>query len=220
VTGSAAALEDLTRWLGMAITVVGALAVNPDATANAWHSFQGQVVRSWRPLRGFLARLIPCLRRNTNVLAGTASGLASLNVAATGYARGVVGWGPNATTAAKIAILDRRTLALDKELGELQRKVDTVEKRLRNALADAVAELRGEAVAIRETVEDLRRETVRLDASALPIIVVGFVLSGLAPDATRFQVWFWCLVVLGAVAFTIWRARHIYRDWRRASGLA
>lgn len=201
----------------MAIAVVGALAVNPDATAHAWRAFRTQIARGQRATLGFFARFIPWLHSSATVNAGTLSGRVNLNATVTGYARGVVGWGPHATTAEQLEILDRRTRALDKELGELQQKVDAVEKRLGHELANAVAELRGEILKIRESVEVLRRSAVQLDASALPIVVVGVVLSGLSPDAPRFQVWLWAVLLAGALAFTVWRTERIFRDWRRSS---
>jgi hypothetical protein len=51
-----------------------------------------------------------------------------------------------------------------------------------------------------------------VDSSALPVIVLGVVLGGIAPDARAFQLWFWWLVLVGAVLFTAMRSTAIVRS--------
>ena len=112
-------------------------------------------------------------------------------------------------------MLDARTRSLDKELGELGQTVSQMDTRMRAELADAVRVLRGEASNIRKSVEELRLDIVHSDASALPIIVVGFALTGLAPDAASVPMWLGLLALVAAVGLTGWFSLRIFRPRAR-----
>lgn len=209
----AAVLEDLARWLGVVIAVVGALLANPDATAHGWATFVSHVRRGMRRSRGLLARFIPSLRRDATIhaAAGTASALSAVGSVS---ARVLRGWGPDATLDQRIDVLDARTLSLDKEVGDLAVQLNQVEGRLKAELADTMRVLRGEADEMRKSVEKFRRELVRSDATALPIIVVGVALSGLSPDAARVPMWLGLTALIAAVALTGWFAVRIIQSAR------
>ena len=192
------------------IAVLGALAANPDATAHGWNTFWGQVQQGARRSREVAARFIPALRKNATVQGVSATMSASLGVASLS-ARGIVGWGPDATLDQQIAMLDARTRSLDKELGELGQTMSQMETRMRAELTDAVRVLRGEADTIRKSVEELRLDIVHSDASALPIIVVGVALTGLAPDAASVPMWLGLLALVAAVGLTGWFSLRIFR---------
>ncbi len=49
-------------------------------------------------------------------------------------------------------------------------------------------------------------------ASALPVIVVGVVLGGLADDASGFPMWFWSLGLVLVSGYAIRRCWVIWRD--------
>jgi len=211
VTDSAASLEDLTRWLGIGIAVVGALVANPEATRHAWDNFWGTVGRAAVWARSVLARIIPWLKAKPSRTHVVTGGLAATGHGLTGHARGMVGWGEDATVDDKVAMLDQRTRAMDKELGELQQALTRTSERLRAELAEKVGELRRETEELRAEVRSLESNSVKLDASALPIIVLGVLVAGIAPDAVRVQLWAWSLLLLLAVVITGWRVVVIVR---------
>lgn len=65
-----------------------------------------------------------------------------------------------------------------------------------------------------EALNAFRNDVVRSDASALPIIVIGVVLTGLSPDVARLH---WGLGVAIPVIGFYWaghRSWRIYREWR------
>jgi hypothetical protein len=211
MTGSAAALEDPTRWLGVVITLLGALVINPSATDHYMRGVADQGVAGARQARGYLARYIPALRRDAEVHAVTAAVSTSWgNV--TGTARGIVGWSVTATTDEKLALLDLRSRRLHDEIGDLQADLRNTEKRLSREHAEAVAALRHEDSELREALETFQQESVRADASALPVIVVGVVLGGLADDASGFPMWVWSLGLVLVSGYAIRRCWVIWRD--------
>jgi hypothetical protein len=214
MTGSAASLEDPTRWLGVAIAVAGALLANPDATSHGWTSFSARVLEAGRRTRGVLARFIPGLRRDPTVQA-IAARVNAVAPTATASSRGIVGWGPGASIDQRIELLDERTRALDKEVAELDQAIRETEKRLRAERVRVVEELRRETEAVRKDVEALRLEILQSDASALPIIVAGVALSGLAPDAPNVPLWLGCLVLVAAVAVAGWVGSKIAANYSR-----
>ncbi|WP_454859089.1 hypothetical protein [Promicromonospora soli] len=214
VTDSAASLEDFTRWLGIVIAVVGALVANPEATGHAWGSFWGTVGQAIVWARTLLARIIPWLKAKPSGQHVVPGGIAGALPGLTGHMRGMVDWRKDATVEEKVAVLDQRTRAMDKELGELQQALTRTNERLRAELAEKVGELRRETEELRGDVRALESDRVKLDASALPIIVLGVLVTGIAPDAVRVQLWAWWLLLLLAVAITWWRVVAIVRAHR------
>ena len=217
MTESAAALADLTRWLGIAVAVVGALVANPAATQHGSEVVRQRATAALHRARGVLARVIPALRRDASVHAGTATGTLTLSGEASAVARAYLGWGPDATADEKFKMLDDRTRALDKEVGDLFVLVNTTKQDLRDQLNTEVGRLSAEAAEIRADVASMQQETVETDATALPLIVVGVVLADASSGAARFQVWFWLLALVAAVAFAGWSAWRLVRTWRGRS---
>jgi hypothetical protein len=212
VTGSAAALEDPARWVGVLLAVAGALLANPDATAHGWATFQVWLRRKREKARGWLARYIPWLRRSGNIQVNSGMAVSS-EVAGSLTARGFKPLADSADLDEKVQILDERTERLHKEVGELQRSLRKTEKHPRRDLNAAVADLRDEAHTIQQNVDTLRLAIIHSEASALPIIVAGLVLTGLAPDAASVPMWTGLLVLLSVVGFAGVRGYVVLRDW-------
>lgn len=127
--------------------------------------------------------------------------------------RGYVGWRVDATADEKIEILSERTTALDKDVGDLFALVSRTKTDLSTRIAGEVDRLAREAAKISAHVDALQQEAVRSDATALPLIVVGVVLADVSSDADEFQVWFWVLVMLVAMALAGWSALRLIRAW-------
>lgn len=72
--------------------------------------------------------------------------------------------------------------------------------------------LRNEAREIREALHAFQQESVQSNASALPVIVVGVVLGGLADDAPEFQVWAWLLFLVVLCGYAVRRSWVIWRN--------
>lgn len=114
-----------TRWLGVLVTLLGALVINPAATAHYAQGIAYQAVAATNRARGFLARFIPALRRDTQVHAVTAH--ATPNFGFTATARGITGWSELASADEKLRMLDERTRRLHDEVGELQSDLRSTE---------------------------------------------------------------------------------------------
>lgn len=213
VTGSAAALADLTRWLGIAIAVLGALLANPAATQHGASSVGRAAAAAARRTRASLARFVPWLRRDVTVYPRSIDGGLTMVGELSVVARGYVGWGPDATPDEKIEMLSERTKALNKEVADLFALVNKTRDDLSARLTEAVDRAGAEAAGLRAHVDTLQQESVRADATALPLVVVGVVLADLSSDASRFQVWFWVLVLALAVVLAGWSARRVLRTW-------
>lgn len=211
--GSGAALEDPARWLGVLIALLGAAVANPDATAHGIRTLRQHLLGIGRRVRGWLARFLPSLRHDAVI--HTASGNVNLTGGfVTAHARGFTPLGRDATVEEKIEALDKRTVRLDREVGELQVLLDKSKGELRKEIASTASELRREIAQTREAIEELDRQTIHSDASALPIIVLGVVLSGLSPDADAIPMWLGLLVLAVCAVTAVVLSGRILSAWR------
>lgn len=213
LSGSGEALENPARWAGILIAILGALVVNPEATAHGISTVQSYVLDRARRVRARLARYLPFLRRDVSIHVDDAV----LNLSGGGVSAFRGGLGPlarDATIEEKIQALDERTIRLHDEVEALRVRLDKSEGELRDEIAASASELRREIAQTQGDLKDLQRSAVQSDAKALPIIVLGVVLSGLSQDADSLPMWFALLVLLGAVAASVVMSWRIFADWR------
>ena len=196
----------------MLLAVAGALLANPDATAHGWATFQVWLRRKRDKTRGWLTRYVPWLRRNVNIQVNSGVAIGSATAGSV-TVRGFKPLPDSGTLDERIQILDERTQRLHNEVGQLQRSLHEAENHLRRDLNAAVADLRAEAHTIQQSVDTLRSAIIHSDASALPVIVAGLVLTGLAPDAGSIPLWAGLLALFGVVGFAGARGYVILRDW-------
>lgn len=213
LSGSGAGLEDPARWAGVVIALLGAAAANPDATAHTISRVWGYVLDRGRRFRGWLARFMPFLRRDGVMHAGSAHVNLSDGVGVL-HARGITPMVSSSTVEEKIEVLDKRTLRLHDEVGELQVRLGKSEGKLRQEIASTASELRHEIAQTRTAIEELNQQSIRSDASALPIIVLGVVISGMSPDARSVPMWLGLLVLFVLGAISVWRGVRIFSAWR------
>lgn len=212
LSGSGAALEDPARWAGVLIAFLGALVANPDATAHRFRMLRRQIQNGWSHVQGRLARWFPRLRRDAVMHTGSAH----LNLGGGGvsaFARGFTPLVKDATAAEKIEALDKRTLRLHDEIGELQAQLRKSRSELRGEIASTASDLRREIAQTREAIEELDRQTIHSDASALPVIVLGVVLSGLSADADAVPMWG------GLLVLTVFTVISVALSWQIFSAL-
>lgn len=212
LVGSAASLEDRARWAGIVIAILGAAVANPDATAHGISTLRGHVLDRARRVRGQLSRFLPFLRRDVVVQVDDAA----LILGGGGVSAFTGGLGPlvrDATVQEKLEELDKRTIRLHDEVGDLRVRLGKSADDLRQEIASTASELRGEIAQTRGDIKDLQRAAIHSDARALPIIVLGVVLSGLSPDADSVTMWFGLLVLVGVVAAAVVGSWRIFADW-------
>ena len=214
MTADAAALSDFTRWLGVFFAFVGALLASPDATEHAARQAQGWVVRGLDRARARMARYFPFLRRPFRIEVNSGVLIASAP-AATGSGYGRTSWSGSASTDDKLEYLLGQVHSLGESVAEVRREIGETEGRVRAEMIEAVSSLRGETEDIRTALTAFRREVVHGDASALPIIVIGVVLSGVAEDAHRVQLWVWWLLLISSTVLASRLAWVIVREWHR-----
>ena len=207
VTGSAAALEDWTRWLGIALAVWGALLANPAATDHALRATRREVVAGLR-------RMLPKRGKRAHRVGTDRSTTWAVEAAHVERTYDADEWA-DADADGKLGILAARTATLNQEVADLYTLVSTARQDLGDQISEAVKRLSAEVTRLRDHVDGLQDESVRFDASALPLIVVGVVLADLSSDAARVQVWAWVLGLVAALALSWWSTRRVLRTWPR-----
>ena len=214
MTESAALLADFTRWLGIGIAVLGAFLANPAATDHGGRASARYARAAGRRSRDALARAFPSLRHDNNTYpAGADRAEVALAGEVALVSRGLIGWGAESTADERFAILDARTKAHEQEIADLFTLVNKTKQVLTDDLAAAMHNLNATAANLRAHVDAQQQESVRTDASALPLIVVGVVLADLSSDAAKVQLWAWVLLLGVMVPLAGWSAWRVLRTW-------
>lgn len=212
---NAAGLEDLVRWAGIVIAVIGAGAASRDAVIHIDSRTRAQLGRAWEKLVGWLARFFPSLRPAVTIRLSAES---ALHVSITGEARVLQGWSADATLDQKVEMLDARTRRLDDEIGKLRQALGASEERLRQQTSEGLQGLQDALVRFRGDLESTRTQMVRTDAKALPIVVVGVFLCSV-PGVSRWSIWAVIAMLLLAFVITVVLLVGVVRDWRAAKNV-
>lgn len=213
VTESAAWMENLTRWVGIVIAILGALLANPDATMHSAAVQLERVKAAGRRTREIAARVIPALRRSVTVQGATAEGFITAPAGMV-TADGLVGWTEDATTDDKIEVLSQRTKVLHRAVTDLRLLIERTEQQLGDRLTAEVNRLAADTAALFGYIDELQEEKVRFDATALLLTVVGVVLADLSSDAGNWPMWFSILVLMVGVVLAVVSARKLINAWR------
>ena len=209
-------MEDVTRWVGLVVTFVGALAINPSSQCTssmrrARRSAEGCIDRAGSSRVSFLGCVRTSLCRSMLRHVAFAGGEVEIS------GRGLVGWGSNSTVEDKIDVLDSRTRVLHEEV-EFPTDVAPEGREGPPSRADrSVESLRSELREIQGSLEVLRQEGIRMRASALPVIVIGVLLSGLSPEAAILPVWLWFGGIGGVCGSRAVLVSRIVRQYRAAT---
>lgn len=111
-------------------------------------------------------------------------------------------------------MLHERTSSLESEVAGLSSRLETVESSLRGHIDERVDSARNEVEALRSDVTALRAEFTHTDASALPVIGLGLLMTNLAPDAAGKPLLPWAAVMALATLFSLYRCGSVYLRWR------
>ena len=129
----------------------------------------------------------------------------------------MVGWADDASLNDKIRVLDERTRGLDRQVGELQMKVEETAADIRREFDTHLGVVREDMSAIRHSVRDFRRSRpFRTTRGGIPIVVIGVVLGGLSADAGHVPLWLGWTVVVVLVGWALHDSWRIWRRWRDA----
>lgn len=130
-----------------------------------------------------------------------------------------MGWGEGASVDAKFDLVRRRLDELDSRISEVQRDMKTRERDVDKRLAAQARHSAQSIDALRAEISARFEESTDMDSRAIPVIAVGLLLSGIAPDAEKFQSWAWLVVLVGSSAFAfVWVVR-IWLTWVRTRRL-
>lgn len=156
--------EEIIRWVGAGIALIGAFVVSPDGTRLLFGRAVEAAVHAARQTKGWLARFIPFLRRDGAVHAGAARGTIRFgsNLSAGGYAP--AGWPPTATTDERIAELKRAVNRALEMVSETRKEMRKSNKALTKKVDDLGTRLDGSLSEVSEALSDLQRRSHETDA--------------------------------------------------------
>jgi len=199
--------EVVVRIAGLIISVIGAAIVSPSATRHRW-----DVTRTASRTAFHKALLAVGLRKVHSVSASVhLSGAGTLGTAAvTGRAYGT-SWSDDATVEQKVARLLERVQYLEGRISLVDAEIRSVRAEQQRALSEARTQLTEELNVVRSRLDKAEAALTEDNSRALPIIVLGIVLSGLAPELGSTP---W--LGLPSIAIVSWPAgRALERAFRR-----
>lgn len=194
----ASVAEPITRWLGVAITLVGAFIVSPAATVALIGRWQRRTVRALRRAEDAARRIVRRRRTIRITVQDTAhlSGGGTATVFATGSASGQA---HDYSVEGRLHRLEQRATAAEARLAQVSSQADADRAALREELGKVAEEHRAGTAEVHARLDHTEAQAVELDAAALPVVALGVFVSGLAPDAHRLPVVLWVLILAGAV---------------------
>jgi len=212
-----ATLADWVRRVGVVAAVFGTAVAAPEGTARLWRWITRPVRWAWRKVRPWLASYLSFLRRSATVYPKTASGAAVLGkarVRATGFT-----WNPDAP-------LEDQVRRLREQMIQFHALIFTETDKVRQEAREGDAELRqmieqhaGELRALHEAHQAAhvaaQRQAARVDARGVVLLGLGVVMTGVPDGLARFA-WLGWLVIVGALAVTIWFVLWVIHDMRNA----
>ena len=199
----AGAVEPITRWLGVTITLVGAFIVSPAATVALLGRWQRRTVRGVRRVEDAVRKLVQRPRRITGQIRSVLpamEGSASGTFKWTGTA---VGATPDDSVEGRLHRLEQRATTAEARLAQVSSQADADRAAFREESAKIAEDHRAGTAEVHARLDHSEAQAVELDAAALPVVALGVFVSGLAPDAHRLPVVLWVLVLAAAVAATV-----------------
>jgi hypothetical protein len=209
-------LTNLVRGTGVVVAVVASCLAAPEATRRYWEvarnltlkiahagAAQGRAGTAW------VKRQWDRLVRHRNVVAlGDVVGMSdALSITVSATATGTVTWSidPNAPLPERVTWLEQHIEAL-KALHEQNKEAIAKEAAERQkALQQVTERIEREGAAIRSQIATMEQKALLVDASALPVIGVGIVLTSIPDVIAR-----WPTLTGITIAAALW---FLFRAW-------
>lgn len=190
-------LDDVARWVGVAVGLLGAAVVAPDGARLVAGDIADSARGAGRRLRVLLASWIPRLRRPpiSPRVGGTLGAQLALEAVAV---RVGAAWDAEATLPEKVERLRQQVLELYDEVRSSQETAARDRQERIAALAALERDLGGEIHGVRGEVAAQRRRGAELDARGLPLIAFSVLLTGVSEELGRWPIVGVPVVVLAA----------------------
>jgi hypothetical protein len=205
-------LSDLNRYVGVALAVVGSVAVAPSGTVLLWHSAMDWLRQRKYQLRDHLARFLPFLRRGGTIYPASATDAASAfeSITAAVSARA---WHPDAPVDERIEALRQHITEIEGRLNEVTRKLRDETASRERVVAELKRTLEEKTAELHRLGEEKERESAQIDARALPAVGFGILLSGIPEELASIPFGLgWIFPILGA-GFAVAGIVHLGRRW-------
>ena len=122
-----------------------------------------------------------------------------VGVAATVSATGVVGMIQTSTLMARVAALEQRVTEAERSAREVK---DSLQVEVEARKDADNRRLEGQIAGLRAAIRDLERATTEIDANALPIVVLGIVLTTIG-DWIALNAWWAVVMIIVAVVSSL-----------------
>jgi hypothetical protein len=160
-------------------------------------------------VRGQLARVLPFLRRNADVSATTVVGVVTMaDAMVLTDSASVARYG---SLDERVAYLASELERIDTDLRSLRTDVDAKDAAQQAALHALKDDLGRRYAEIDRRIDEAKTEETKINASALPLIGFGIVLSSGAADIARLPVWANVIVLVALLAISasaVWQIRR------------
>ena len=183
-------LEHVVRYAGLAVSLVGAFVVSPAATIDLVRRTTAAAVQAGQRAGRYLGMIKP---KALTISVGSGIGLVSGvgTVTGTGTA-----WVPDETVDAKIERLRNRLDQTDALLAQTRVEANNDKQAAAQTLASARDALQKQHDQLTARVTANQQAVLATDRRALPVVGIGVLLSGLAPDLGTRSLLAWSLIAI------------------------
>lgn len=207
-------MDDVARWVGVVLAIVGTIVTAPDGTRRVVGECSRWLHHQARRVHGQLARWVPWLRRSQVVKVATVAGSASVSGALSARVSGF-GWDPSRPVDERIEKLRTQVLRLYDEIGRLDQGLREEKDARQRAVGELGQALRAEIRQLTDRIDEQENKASEIDARGLPVLTLGIVIGGLSEEIGRIPLWLAVVLLAGACFYALRRVRLTFRPQAR-----
>ena len=187
--------EAFNKWGGVAMAIVGAILVAPQASKHLGYSAIGKPSTQ---LAGAIQRLWNRLRHRDLTQVTTTVSISSESQVGTPSAAQTLPWDEDAAIEQKVQWLKDHVKHLDDVWQARAKRLEEIDQLTKQELDQLTARVYNELERLGNKIGKIERDSVMIDATGLLPILFGIILTGVPEELASFGPWGWVVWFAGA----------------------
>ena len=193
-------LEGLSRWIGVLIAVLGAGLSAPHGVKRLAANPTDKIVQGLRAMRSWLAKFIPCFQKSEEIHAGVANMMLTAT-GGTAFGRSS-SWSPDADIEVRVSQLRDHLLSVEKYVEHVDSQVNQRVNKVSDDLVRLEQKHEQTSESLKATIHATEHQALEVEATGLPLIASGIVLSGISQELAAVAPIGWIVLLAGIAIAT------------------